>query len=66
MSEASTSLGKQQLIHLELQSTNDPGMGDRMVLYHVLARTQYNLPVLSCVIYLRQEVRRFGVHRIAP
>ena len=47
--------GKQQLIHLELQSTNDPSMGDRMVLYHVLARTQYQLPVLSCVIYLRQD-----------
>jgi hypothetical protein len=46
---------KQQLIHIELQSTNDPMMGDRMVLYHVLARTQYNLPVLSCVIYLRQD-----------
>ncbi len=47
--------GRQQLIHIELQSTNDPTMGDRMVLYHVLARTQYNLPVLSCVIYLRQD-----------
>src|SRR5947209_12825835 len=45
--------GKQQFIHIELQSTNDPTMGDRMVLYHVLARTQYQLPVLSCVIYLR-------------
>jgi predicted transposase YdaD len=47
--------GKQQLIHIEMQSTNDPTMGDRMVLYHVLARTQYNLPVLSSVIYLRQD-----------
>ena len=46
--------GKQQLIHIELQSTNDPSMGDRMVLSHVLARTQYNLPVLSSMISLRR------------
>jgi hypothetical protein len=30
-------------------------MGDRMLVYHVLARTQYHLPVRSCVIYLRQD-----------
>jgi hypothetical protein len=47
--------GKQQLIHIEIQSVNDPEMGDRMLVYHVLARTQYHLPVLSCVIYLRQD-----------
>ena len=47
--------GKLQLIHVEIQSRNDPTMGDRMLLYHVLARTQYNLPVLSYVLYLRQD-----------
>jgi predicted transposase YdaD len=44
--------GKQELIHLKLQSTNDPEMPDRMLVYHVLARTQYRLPIRSCVIYL--------------
>ena len=47
--------GKLQLIHMEIQSVTDPEMGDRMLVYHVLARTQYHLPVLSCVIYLRQD-----------
>lgn len=47
--------GQQQLIHIEIQSTNDPEMGDRMLVYHVLVRIQYHLPVRSCVIYLRQD-----------
>src|SRR5947208_11192836 len=43
--------GKHQLIHIELQSTNDPTMPVRMLVYNVLAHIQYDLPVLSCVIY---------------
>lgn len=47
--------GKLQLVHIEIQSTNDPTMPDRMLIYNVLARTQHQLPVLSCVIYLRKD-----------
>ena len=47
--------GAEELIHVELQSSNDAEMHDRMLVYHVLARTQYKLPIRSCVIYLRQD-----------
>ena len=47
--------GRQQLVHIEIQSTNDPTMGERMLIYHVLARLQYDLPILSYVIYLRKD-----------
>jgi hypothetical protein len=47
--------GAEQLIHIELQSVNDADMHERMLLYHVLARVQYHLPIRSCVIYLRQD-----------
>lgn len=54
------------LVHLELQSYDDPDMGKRMLEYSVLAEHQYELPVWSFVICLRKQqavrspyIRRF-------
>jgi hypothetical protein len=33
----------------------DPTMAERMLRYNVLARSEYGLPVLSCVIYLLRD-----------
>jgi hypothetical protein len=43
------------LLHLEFQTYNDPGMAERLLRYNVLARSEYKLPVLSCVIYLLKD-----------
>jgi len=47
--------GQEMLVHLEFQTYNDPTMAERMLRYNVLARSEYGLPVLSCVIYLLRD-----------
>lgn len=47
--------GQEMLVHLEFQSYNDPTMAERMLRYNVLSRSEYGLPVLSCVIYLLRD-----------
>jgi predicted transposase YdaD len=44
--------GKTMLLHIEVQTYNDDEMDKRMLYYHVITWRKYNLPVLSCVIYL--------------
>ena len=52
-------LNKQEaLMHIELQTCEDPTMGGRLLEYNVLAEHQYKLPTCSFVIYLRK--RRVG------
>ena len=43
------------LLHIEFQTSNDPTMANRLLMYNILARNQYDLPVLSCVIYLLKD-----------
>jgi len=43
------------LLHIEFQTCNDSSMAERLLRYNVLARSEYNLPVLSCVIYLLRD-----------
>ena len=50
-----TYMGQEMLVHLEFQTYNDPTMAERMLRYNVLARSEYGLPVLSCVIYLLRD-----------
>jgi len=47
--------GVEMLLHIEFQSSNDPTMAERLLRYNVLARSDYGLPVLSCVIYLFRD-----------
>jgi predicted transposase/invertase (TIGR01784 family) len=43
------------LLHIEFQTSNDPTMANRLLMYNILARNQYDLPVLSCVINLLKD-----------
>ena len=45
--------GQRILINLEIQAAKDPRMGMRLLRYSLAAVEEYNLPVLSCVIYLQ-------------
>ncbi len=45
--------GERFLLQLEFQSTNDPSIGERLLEYSFEAKREHNLPVYSCVIYLR-------------
>lgn len=48
--------GKELLLHIEFQSSNDLYIRERLLEYNVLASRQYNyLPVYSCVIYLKNH-----------
>lgn len=48
--------GKEFLLHIEFQSSNDAYIGERLLEYNVLASRQYGfLPVYSCVIYLKNH-----------
>lgn len=40
------------ILHLELQSDNDPKMLDRMAEYHSLMNLKYHLPIIHYVVYL--------------
>ena len=43
------------LVHIEFQTYNDADMAERLLRYNVLVRSEYNLPVLSFVIYLLSD-----------
>src|SRR5436305_11281695 len=47
--------GELMLVNIEIQAYNDPTMAERLLQYNVLARMQFKLPVLSCVIYLLKD-----------
>ena len=47
--------GHQMLLHIEFQTYNDLEMAERLLRYNVLLRSEYNLPVVSCVIYLLRD-----------
>ncbi len=56
------------LLHIEWQMTNDRHMGNRMLLYHALARITYRLPVRGLVIYagmgklnMPAEIKEYGL-----
>lgn len=42
--------GRQMLLHIEFQTYNDVEMAERLLRYNVLTRSEYKLPVVSCVI----------------
>lgn len=46
---------KRMLLHIEFQAYHDKKMAGRLLRYNVLAREKYQLPVLSCVIYLLKD-----------
>jgi predicted transposase YdaD len=46
---------QQMLLHIEFQTYNDLEMAERLLRYNVLARSEYKLPVVSCVIYLLKD-----------
>lgn len=47
--------GQQMLLHIEFQTYNDLEMAERLLRYNILARSEYKLPVVSCVIYLLRD-----------
>ena len=47
--------GKRLLLHLEFQVANDPTMAERLLEYNMMARRMHSLPVLSIVIYLKDD-----------
>lgn len=46
---------QKMILHLEFQAYYDSFMPIRLLKYNVLARSEYELPVLSCVIYLFKD-----------
>lgn len=46
---------ERMLLHLEFQTYNDADMPERLLRYNVLAQGEYNMPVVSCVIYLLRD-----------
>jgi predicted transposase YdaD len=59
--------GKHMLVHMEFQSTPDPDMHHRMLMYLGLISQKYKLPVWQLVIYLgikpHRMVRQHSVNR---
>jgi predicted transposase/invertase (TIGR01784 family) len=48
--------GQQMLLHIEFQSTVDETMAERLLEYNVqISKAHGNLPVYSCVVYLRKS-----------
>src|SRR5579872_2919281 len=47
--------GHEMLLHIEFQTCNDLEMAERLLRYNVLLRSEYKLPVVSCVIYLLRD-----------
>lgn len=47
--------------HLELQSSRDPLLPDRLLQYNVLLRSRHSLPVQSAVVMLRPEADHPGL-----
>src|SRR5688500_2550223 len=50
-----SSAGEEYLLNVEWQTSNDPKMCRRMLLYHALSAAVYNLPVKGIVIYIGKE-----------
>ena len=50
-----TANGQPMLLHIEFQTYNDATMATRLLLYNVSLMNVYQLPVLSCVIYLLRD-----------
>src|SRR5947209_5100969 len=50
--EEGTGAEEDMLVDFEFQTYNDPDMPERLLRYNVLTRSEYKLPVLSCVIHL--------------
>ncbi|MGI0134893.1 MAG: hypothetical protein ACREBW_08055, partial [Candidatus Micrarchaeaceae archaeon] len=46
--------GEQLLINIELQTSRDKKMGTLLLKYCLEVMDEYDLPVLSCVIYLQR------------
>jgi len=46
--------GKELLLHIEFQSTDDTNMAQRLLEYNILATHEHKKNVYSCVIYLRK------------
>ena len=46
------------LVHLEFQRYEDADIDKRVLEYNVFASCKYDCPVVSFVIYLKQEARR--------
>lgn len=46
--------GKDMLLQIEFQSTNDSTIGERLLEYSFEARRTHKLPVHSCVIYIER------------
>ena len=53
--------GGPYLAVVEFQSSHDPRLDDRVLLYNALARWRYNLPVRNVVYLLRREAAGRGV-----
>ena len=47
--------GKPMLLQIEVQSTNDPDMPERLLGYALRAKQEHQHDVSSCVIYLREQ-----------
>ncbi len=47
--------GEDMLVNIEIQTYHDPTMAERLLRYNVFIRTEYRLPVLSCVIHLLDD-----------
>ena len=47
--------GKPMLLQIEVQSTNDPDMPERLLGYALRAKQEHQRDVCSCVIYLREQ-----------
>jgi predicted transposase YdaD len=48
-------IGEELLLGVECQSEKDPDMPERLLEYNLRARREHKRPVLSCVIYLRND-----------
>lgn len=55
VAEITTEEGRQFIVHIEWQSTNDPAMAARMAMYDLLLAQTYKLDVLGAVLYLGND-----------
>jgi hypothetical protein len=44
--------GRKHILHIEFESSGNPRMGARMLAYNAILHLEYNLPVISILIYL--------------
>ena len=60
VAEVQTAEGKQFIVHVEWQSSNDAKMAERMALYDLLLAQAHRQEVLGAVIYLGNEPMRMS------